>query len=177
MSAAKGFPAAVADLRHCGASGELRKAAAAPVRKSPRIPDRSVTPNPHDSHKRVSGIPGAVQSKELLDEAERLASEFPELAVAVAWSAVEYDLMSLSERTPKGDTMRKRLPSHLTSHLHKHGIIDASTVNVLKRMMNLRNMALHERWNVFGGISMDEANEHIALAKGPNEKRTALPNF
>ena len=95
-------------------------------------------------------VGGPKESKELLDEAKRLASEFPEPAVAVAWSAVEYDLMSLAERTSKGDTMRKRPPSHMISYLHKNGIIDGSTVNVLKRMMNLRNLALHERWNAFG---------------------------
>ena len=38
--------------------------------------------------------PAAKDSAQLLDEAERLAQDFPEPAVAVGWQAVENELMS-----------------------------------------------------------------------------------
>lgn len=122
-------------------------------------------------------IGGPKEPKELLEEADRLSAEFPEPAVAVAWSAIEGDLRKLSERSGKGEEARREPSVRLIAYLQNHGILDKSTVDVLKRMSNLRNLAVHERWNAFGGVSPDEAGEFIAIARGLNEKFSSLPEF
>jgi hypothetical protein len=114
-------------------------------------------------------VGGPKEPAELLAEAEQLAAEFPEPAVSVAWSAVEDQLAQAAERIA-GVPARRKPTSHSLNLLLQNNAIDRATVNVLKRMMNLRNEAVHERWNAFGGISSAEAREFIALARGINEK-------
>jgi len=117
----------------------------------------------------VKAVGGPKEPEELLTEAERLAEEFPEPAVAVAWSAVEDYLARAAERI-SGSASRRKPTSHFINLLLQQTALDRGTVKVLKRMLNLRNEAVHERWNAFGGISSDEAREYIALARGINEK-------
>jgi uncharacterized protein YutE (UPF0331/DUF86 family) len=118
----------------------------------------------------VRAVGGPKDPQELLSEAERLVEEFPEPAVAVAWSAVEDHLAQAAERLSGSTSHRRQPPSRVIRSLLEGEAIDQQTVDLLKRMQNLRNAALHERWNAFGGISPDEAREFIALARGVNEK-------
>lgn len=122
----------------------------------------------------VRAVGGPKEPEELLAEAERLVEEFPEPAVAVAWSAVEDHLARAAERLSGSTIDRRQPPSRVIRSLLDVEVIDQQTVELLKRMQNLRNMALHERWNAFGGISPDEAREFIALARGINEKLESL---
>jgi hypothetical protein len=124
-----------------------------------------------DQYTPARDSPGGPKSaSDLLDEATALASDFPEPAVAVAWSAVEGDLLGAVERNTETDAYRRKSASHLIKLLDDRNVIDAGTVEVLRRMQKLRNIAVHERWNAFGGISSDEAFEFIALADGVHRK-------
>ncbi len=123
----------------------------------------------------VEGPPTSKRTAtDLLDEAGRLAAEFPEPAVAVGWQAVEAELMSAVQRLaispdypPSNSAMKN------AALLHEQGSIDTPTLDVLNRMRNLRNMAVHGGWDAMG-VSGDEAREFIALARGVVEKLKAL---
>lgn len=121
----------------------------------------------------VKVVGGPKEADELLMEAERLAEEFPEPAVSVAWSAVEDHLARAAEQFTGGASRRKP-PSYFINVLVQNEALDKGTVDVLRRLQNLRNQAVHERWNAFGGISPDEAREFIALARGISGKLNRL---
>jgi uncharacterized protein YutE (UPF0331/DUF86 family) len=118
--------------------------------------------------------PSKREPSDLLNEAERLAQDFPEPAVAVGWQAVEEELMSVVVRLSiSPDLHRYNSASKNAELLREQNAIDNRTLDVLKRMRNLRNMAVH------GGhghdrVSTDEAIEFIALARGVVEKLKAL---
>jgi hypothetical protein len=112
-------------------------------------------------------------SSQLLDEAARLATDFPEPAVAVGWQGVEEELLAAVMRLaispdypPYGSSLKNTLI------LREQKVIDEGTYELLQRMRNLRNMAVHGNR---GGppITADEAREFIALAKGIVEKLRA----
>jgi hypothetical protein len=99
-------------------------------------------------------------AEQILNEAARLIDDFPEPAIALAWTAVEHELKSAATRLG--------LPSDYHSSgryidaLQRHGYLDKETHEILRRIQNLRNMAVH------GGaapatISSDEAREFVAL--------------
>jgi uncharacterized protein YutE (UPF0331/DUF86 family) len=115
-------------------------------------------------------VGGPKEPYELLEEAERLAPEFPEPAVAVAWSAIEDSLWKAVERLTSTTTFRGKPASKTIQELLQREAIDRETIDVLNRMRNLRNEAVHGRWNAFGGVSADEAREFIALARGIHER-------
>ncbi|GAA5140011.1 hypothetical protein [Alloalcanivorax gelatiniphagus] len=109
---------------------------------------------------------GPKEPTELLDEAEQLAEEFPEPAVAVAWSAVESALIEAAESHADSDQHREFSPSRNIKFLADRNILDRRTLEVLHGMQRLRNVAIHERWNAFGGVSTREAYDFIRLARG-----------
>jgi hypothetical protein len=109
---------------------------------------------------------------QILADAERLVNEFPEPAVALAWSAVETELLqavmrlAISADYPPDNSAYKNVKL-----LSDQGTLDANTIDVLNRLRNLRNAAVH------GGsihISTDEAREYIAITKGVVDKLKAL---
>lgn len=118
----------------------------------------------------AKAVGGPKEPHELLEEAERLASEFPEPAVAVAWSAIEDGLWQAVERLTNTTAFRGQPASKTIQVLLQREAIDRETIDVLNRMRNLRNGAVHGRWNAFGGVSADEAREFIALARGIHER-------
>lgn len=126
----------------------------------------AVLPVPQPIPKSVGG---PKTPAELLEEADRLAPEFPEPAVAVAWSAVEDSLSGAAERLTGTTKYRGVACARTIKLLRERNVIDEKTTSVLARMQNLRNESLHERWNAFGGVSADEAREYIALARGISE--------
>lgn len=109
---------------------------------------------------------GPKDPPELLDEAEELVGDFPEPAVAVAWSAIEGALINAVEAVTGSDECRRWSARRNIQVLLEHGVLDPNTADLLNRMQKLRNYAVHERWNAFGGISIDEANDFIGLARG-----------
>lgn len=111
---------------------------------------------------------------QILAEAERLAQDFPEPAVALAWSAVEDELMGAVMRlaiSPDYPPLNSALQN--ARLLTEQGAIDQSTLDILNRMRNLRNMAVHGGAGLTG-VSTDEAREFIALARGIVEKLRRL---
>lgn len=115
-------------------------------------------------------LTGEKKTDSLLTEAASLAAEFPEPAVAVAWTAIEHEIMqavmrlAISPDYPPYNSTIKNIQL-----LHEDGVIDDATVKLLDRMRRLRNVAVHRaesRWS----ISPDEAREFIALAQGIVEK-------
>jgi hypothetical protein len=112
---------------------------------------------------------------DLLVEAERLAQEFPEPAVAVGWQAVEHELASaVVRRSIAQEYPRRNSAGKNADLLLKHGAVDEQTIELLKRMRNLRNMAVHPETGPVR-ITTDEAIEFIALSRGIVEKLHALP--
>lgn len=113
-------------------------------------------------------------SSQLLQEAGQLAQRFPEPAVAVAWQAVEDELMQAVMRL----AISPDYPAHNSALknaelLKKEGAIDQRTTELLNRMRNLRNMAIHGTVGLVPIIT-DEAIEFIALAKGVVEQLRSL---
>lgn len=114
---------------------------------------------------------GAMQ---LLAEAERLAQEFPGPAVAVGWQAVEDELQSAVMRL----AISPGYPPHNSSLknaelLLQQRAVNDNTIDLLKRMRNLRNMAVHGTRGA-GNITTDEAIEFIALARGVVNRLSGL---
>ncbi len=128
-----------------------------------------ITPQPPKSI-----APTQRDSSQLLQEAAQLAQRFPEPAVAVAWQAVEDELMQAVMRL----AISPDYPAHNSALknaelLKAQNAIDQRTFELFNRMRNLRNMAVH------GGhgaafITTDEALEFLALARGVVEKLRAL---
>lgn len=105
-----------------------------------------------------------------LDEAERLLEQFPEPAVALAWSAIEDELVSVTNRSAiSPDYPPFNSATRNAQLLLDAGYIQDDVYSLLKRMRNLGNIAVHGRGG-FGPVSSDEAREFIALARGVVEK-------
>jgi hypothetical protein len=113
-------------------------------------------------------------SAELLREASRLAEELPEPAVAVGWSAVELDLQAAAARLALApDRAARTSPARMIALLRNGGHLDDQMHEILSRMRNLRNMAVHRHQGA-GPVSSDEAREFLALAGGVIERLGSL---
>ncbi len=118
--------------------------------------------------------PATKDAVPFLDEAERLAQDFPEAAVAVGWQAVEGELMfavtwlAALPGPPFHNSAMKNSEILLAQE-----IINESTFDLLKRMRHLRNVAVHRDHGV-GIVTTDQAIEFIALAREVVEKLGAL---
>ncbi len=113
-------------------------------------------------------------SLQLLMEAERLAEDFPEPSVALAWSAVEDELLAAVMRL----AISPDYPPHNSAMksaemLAEQRAIDLQTLDILKRMRNLRNIAVHGH-DSLGEVTTDQALEFIALARGVIQKLRGL---
>lgn len=102
-------------------------------------------------------------SEQIVNEAKRLHKEFPEPSIALAWTAVEAELLSAITRTscspdfpPNNSAIQNAIFLQEANYLSKDKLL------LIKRMINLRNVAVHGRG---GPISIDEANEFISLVK------------
>jgi uncharacterized protein YutE (UPF0331/DUF86 family) len=110
-------------------------------------------------------------ASQLLEEATRLAQDFPEPAIAVGWQAVEDELMSAVMRL----AISPDYPPHNSALknaelLRDQKAIDEGTFDLLKRMRNLRNMAVHGGAHATRNVTTDEAIEFLALARGIVER-------
>ena len=109
----------------------------------------------------VSGADLGVHPK--IEEAKRLASDFPEPAVAVGWQAVEETLYNAVERLGLQSGQRMFSPSRSIQLLSSEGYLHRENVEILQRMRTLRNAAVHGS-SGYIDISTNDANEFIALA-------------
>jgi hypothetical protein len=101
-----------------------------------------------------------------LEEAERLADEFPGPAIAIGWQAVESEIAAAFERVGvKVDSRMQRSPVSSMEKLVANGSVEMQFVDLLKRMRNLRNTAVHIGFSPTG-IPTEQALEFIALARG-----------
>ena len=112
----------------------------------------------------------ATDTRSYLSEATRLAPDFPEPAVAVGWQAVEESLLNAIDRLGLAESDQRNAPATRNIELlRSNGHLDDGTVDILKRMRNLRNVAVHGGHG-FGPVSVSDANEFIALATGVVKK-------
>lgn len=113
-------------------------------------------------------------SAERLREAARLADQFPEPAVALGWSAVEQELEAAATRLGLAAGQAERfMPARIIALLRKSGYVDDQMHDILSRMRNLRNMAVHGHQSA-GPVTADEAREFLALASGVIERLKTL---
>ncbi len=114
------------------------------------------------------------ESAQIIDDAVRLAAEFPEPAVGLAWTAVEHEMTQAAARLDLApDDRRFKAPVRTIALLHERGYLDDDTRGLLDRMRNLRNAAVH----LAGGavrITPDEAREFIALSEAVSGKLKEL---
>jgi hypothetical protein len=113
-------------------------------------------------------------SLQLLEEAARIAQEFPEAAISIAWQAVEAELIAAVMRL----AMSPDYPSYNSALknaelLRDQNMIDTRTFEILNRMRVLRNAAIHGARSATA-ITSDEASEFVALARGVVEKLQTL---
>lgn len=109
-------------------------------------------------------------SAQILAEAERLAEDFPAPSVALAQSAVEHELQITATRLAVSPVdPQLRTAGGDARRLADQGAIDQGTLDILNRMRNLRNMAVHGGGGPIG-VSADEAREFIAFGRGIVEK-------
>jgi hypothetical protein len=121
-----------------------------------------------------SVAPSKSSPQQLLEEAARLAQDFPQPAVAVGWQAVEDELLSAVMRL----AISPDYPPHNSAlknaeMLREQNAIDERTFELLNRMRMLRNLAVHGARNRVP-ITGEEAVEFLALARGVVEKLQAL---
>ena len=109
-------------------------------------------------------------SAQIIDNAARLADEFPMPAVGLAWTAVEHELMKSIEQFGISMGERQYIASaKIIRLLHKRGYLDDDTRGLLDRMRELRNFAVHTPREQIH-IPPHEAHEYIALSQGMIEK-------
>lgn len=117
---------------------------------------------------------GPENSTERLREAARLTNDFPEPAVALGWAAVEQELQAAAIRLRLAvDPGRSAAPLRIIPVLRADGYLDDRMNDILNRMRNLRNMAVHGSYSG-QPVTSDEAREFLALAGGVVERLKAL---
>jgi hypothetical protein len=110
---------------------------------------------------------------ELLANAERLMDEFPEPAIALAWSAVEAALAGAVQQlvSSPGDPARRSAVEN-AHQLAEQNLIDSNTLDVLDRLRDLRNAAVH------GGsaiqVSPLDAHQYVSIARAAVERLRTL---
>lgn len=128
-----------------------------------RVPDRLPRAEPEER-----------DPAQIIGDAARLAADFPEPAVGLAWTAVEHELMQAVMRlTISPDYPPYNAPFKNIALLHEHGYIDGQTRELLQRMRNLRNAAVHPSRGTVQ-VSSDEVREFIALTEAVTEKLKSL---
>jgi hypothetical protein len=101
---------------------------------------------------------------EFLANAERLMDEFPEPAIALAWSAVEAALEGAVQRlaVSPGDPARRAAADN-AHRLAEQNLIDRNTLDVLDRLRALRNAAVHGRSAI--QVSALDAQQYVSIAR------------
>lgn len=112
--------------------------------------------------------------EDAIADAWRLAEDFPEPAVGVAWLAVEHELMQAVMRLAiSPDYPPHNAPAKNISLLHEGRYIDSDMRAVLERMRRLRNAAVHP-WRDEVRISAGEAQEFAVLAQAVTRRLQSI---
>ncbi|MBD9529478.1 hypothetical protein [Paracoccus sp. PAR01] len=112
-------------------------------------PDSEQPPNDDSKVKRIA---------DPLDQFNEIAKLSPSAAVLTAWRDVELELERSLRRS--GLPKTKLPPSQIAKRLHEMGVIDTPTMDVIKELQNLRNMAAHA-----GEVSITNAYRFKTLAR------------
>lgn len=117
-------------------------------------------------------------STQIIADAFKLAVEFPEPSVVLAWTAIEYELLQVGMRFDISSWHQGLPPpSKSINFLRKHGHLENETCEVLDRMRKLRNIAAHPVRDKVR-VSSDEATEFVSLAEAVTDKLKKLkPGF
>ena len=138
------------------------------------IKDQATTAGIKLTPKTTSEKTDTRDSTEIVADAFKLAEEFPEPAVVLAWTAVEYELLQVGVRFDISTSHQGYTPpSRIINFLSKDGHLENETCDILERMRTLRNMAAHPAREK-ARISSDEAVEFVSLAEGMKEKLKSL---
>jgi uncharacterized protein YutE (UPF0331/DUF86 family) len=87
----------------------------------------------------------------------------------VAWSAVEKEILATVKRLAISDDDPRKGIDLLVEEM----AISPMTMDILRRMKNLRNIAVHRHTEE---VTTDDAREFIALARGVIKKLQTLPS-
>lgn len=138
------------------------------------LEDQAKTAGLRLPEKPVERKPKTRDSNQIVADSRRLAAEFPEPAVGLAWTAVEHELMQAVLRLAiSADYPRHDAPAKNIALLNDLEYLDRTTCKVLDGMRTLRNAAVHGVIEV-SRISPDEAGEFIDLAEAVMEKLKSL---
>jgi Domain of unknown function (DUF4145) len=106
----------------------------------------------------------------VIAEARQLVHSFPDAAVTLAWSAIEREMSASLEKL--GITAKQSVSRDIQDLFDK-GLFDSHTVDLVHRLRNLRNLAVHG-YDTNWRVSEDEGIEFIALTEGLIEKIQTL---
>ena len=105
---------------------------------------RARTAGLHVPQRPASTKAEAREPTEIINDAARLAADFPEPTVMLAWTAVEHEITQAVIRLGiAADDRRYGAPARSIALLHERGYLDNETHGLLNRMRNLRNAAAH----------------------------------
>lgn len=105
------------------------------------------------------------KQRSLLERVRDLAYEYPDAAIAIAWSEVEAELRSTVERLSKTPG-RSSFSStgRMIGYINSTGMVDEETFNLLHKLRTLRNMVAHDRYR-YDQISQEEVIEYASIAQ------------
>jgi hypothetical protein len=110
----------------------------------------------------------------ILRDATQLVDEFPIPAVALAWTAVEHELMGAVYRLAiSADPPSESSASKSISILQESEYLDKEAYSFLTRMRDLRNMVVHSH-GPGTRITSDDAREFVAIADAMVERLASL---
>ena len=134
-------------------------------REVQRLEDQAKTAGLHFPQRPAEPDTELEDSAQMIADASRLATEFPEPAVGLAWRAVERELSQAVMRLdiPNSKFLEYSTVSSVMA-LHRQGYIELETRELLERMRHLRNIAV-DAGRGMSCIPSDQAREFIALAE------------
>lgn len=111
---------------------------------------------------------------QILIDAAQLVDEFPIPAVALAWTAVEHELMGAVYRLAiSADPPSESSASKNISILQESEYLDEEAYTFLRTMRDMRNMAVHSHGPGIR-ITSDDAREFVAIADAMVERLASL---
>jgi hypothetical protein len=114
-------------------------------------------------------------SAQIISDAMRLADDFPEPAVGLAWTAIENELLQAVMRLAiSPDYPPYNSPLKNIELLQETGYIDSQTKRLLDRMRNLRNAAVHPVGRHSFQVNSADAREFVSLTHSVVAKLKAI---
>ena len=118
--------------------------------------------------------PDSLDSTQIVNNAKRLAWEFPGPAVGLAWTAVEHELSQAVGRLDiRADLPAYKSPVKDINLLNNKGYLDADTYGFLIQMRRLRNSTVHASRDAMK-ITDEDAWNFISLTEAIIQKLERL---